>query len=166
MIYINFSSIFFLRWSGIRDDLLFLLDEELSNVSLCALHSEMRNTEQLLGSLGLFSYRCNALEECNEAISHYGPELSRGYDRIKVKLRKGQQTAVTKNNISVASFSGKQMLLTVIKGQCKDRVYFLINIITCLFFDNFIIFLQEIQSEAFLRILMSLLKSLYQGIRL
>jgi len=94
------------KWSGIRDDLLFLLDEELSNVSLCALHSEMRNTEQLLGSLGLFSYRCNALEECNEAISHYGPELSRGYDRIKVKLRKGQQTAVTKNNISVASFSG------------------------------------------------------------
>ena len=146
----------------------FALPAERSNVSLCALHSERRNTEQLLGSLGLFSYRCNALEDCNEAISHYGPELSRGYDRIKVKLRKGQQTAVTKNNISLTSFSGKQVLLTVIKGQCKARVYFLItgNIITCLFFDNFIIFLQEIQSKAFLRILMSLLTSLYQGIRL
>ena len=95
------------RWSGIREDLTFLLDEELTNVTLCALHSEMRNTEQLLGSLGLFAYRCGSLEECNEAISHYGPELSRGHDRISVKLRQGQQTAVSKNNISVASFSGK-----------------------------------------------------------
>lgn len=76
----NIFTLFFLRWSGIRDDLLFLLDEDLCNVSLCSLHSEMRNTEQLLGSLGLFSYRCGALEECNEAISNYGPEISRGYD--------------------------------------------------------------------------------------
>ena len=50
---------------------MFLLDEELSNVCLCALHSEMRNTEQLLGSLGLFAYRCNSLPECNEAIGQY-----------------------------------------------------------------------------------------------
>lgn len=66
----------------------------------------MRNTEQLLGSLGLFAYRCNSLTECNEAISQCGPEMSRGKERITVKLRKGQQTAVDKNNISVASFSG------------------------------------------------------------
>lgn len=46
------------------------------------------------------------MEECNEAISHFGPELSRGHDRISVKLCQGQQTAVSKNNISVASFSG------------------------------------------------------------
>ena len=95
------------RWTRIREDLTFLLDEELTNVTLCALHSEMRNTEQLLGSLGLFAYRCGSLEECNEAISHYGPELSRGHDRVPVKLRQGQQTAVSKNNISVTSFSGK-----------------------------------------------------------
>ena len=92
---------------------MFLLDKELGNVSLCALHNEMRNTEQLLGSLGLFSYRCNALTECNEAISHYGPDLSREYDQIKVQLRKGQETAVTKNNLTVASFSGKQNLFTI-----------------------------------------------------
>lgn len=85
----------------------FLLDEELANVTLCALHSEMRNTEQLLGSLGLFAYRCGTLDECNEALSHYGPELSRGHSRITVKMRKGQETAVDKNNISVSSFSGK-----------------------------------------------------------
>ncbi|XP_078380442.1 uncharacterized protein LOC144663391 isoform X2 [Oculina patagonica] len=94
------------KWSGIRDDLTFLLDEELTNVTLCALHSEMRNTEQLLGSLGLFAYRCKTLDDCNEALKDYGPELSRGHNRINVKLRKGQQTAVDKNNISVASFSG------------------------------------------------------------
>jgi len=85
---------------------MFLLDEVLSSVCLCALHSEMRNTEQLLGSLGLFAYRCNSLTECNKAIGQCGPEMSRGKERITVKLRKGQQTAVDKNNISVASFSG------------------------------------------------------------
>ena len=85
---------------------MFLLDEVLSNVCPCALHSEMRNTEQLLGSLGLFAYRCNSLTECNKAIGQCGPEMSRGKERITVKLRKGQQTAVDKNNISVASFSG------------------------------------------------------------
>lgn len=67
----------------------------------------MRNTEQLLGSLGLFAYRCGTLEDCNKVLSQYGPENSRGHDRISVKLRQGQQTAVNKNNISVASFSGK-----------------------------------------------------------
>ena len=94
-------------WSGISEDLTFLLDEELTSVTLCALHSEMRNTEQLLGSIGLFAYRRVSLEECNETISHYGPELSRGDDRISVKLRQGQQTAVSKKNISVASCSGE-----------------------------------------------------------
>lgn len=89
---------------------MFLLDEEIASVSLCSLHCEMRNTEQLLGSLGLFAFRCNSLEECNEAISNYGPEISRAKDRITIKLRQGQQTAVTKSNVSVASFSGKHNL--------------------------------------------------------
>ena len=66
----------------------------------------MRNTEQLLGSLGLFAFRCNTLDACNEVIGQYGPEMSKGHDRITVKFRQGQQTAVTKNNISVAPFSG------------------------------------------------------------
>ena len=41
------------RSSGIRDDLLRVLDEELSSIQLCALHMEMRNAEQLLASIGL-----------------------------------------------------------------------------------------------------------------
>ena len=101
--------LFFLlyRWSGIRDDLTFLMEEDLSNITLCSLHCEMRNTEQLLGSLGLLAYRCNSLDECNESLSFYGPENSRHQKRIKVELRKGQQTEVTKSNVVVKSFSGK-----------------------------------------------------------
>lgn len=45
------------RCSGLRDDLNFLLEEDLSTINLCSLHCEMRNCEQLLGSLGLFAYR-------------------------------------------------------------------------------------------------------------
>ncbi|KAK3703835.1 hypothetical protein QZH41_012447, partial [Actinostola sp. cb2023] len=65
------------RWSGLRDDLVFLFEEELSNITLCALHCSMRNTEQLVGSLGLFAHRYDALDECNKALSNYGPENSR-----------------------------------------------------------------------------------------
>lgn len=96
----------FLRWSGLRKDLEFLLDEELSNIALCVLHCSMRNVEQLLGSLGLFAHRCDALDECNEALSNYGPENSRKQNRIVIKEKKGQTTEITKSNVSVASFSG------------------------------------------------------------
>ena len=54
--------LFFSRSTGIRDDLEFLLEEELSNIQLCALHMEMRNTEQLLGSIGLVAYRNDCLK--------------------------------------------------------------------------------------------------------
>jgi len=56
------------RSTGIRDDLLFLLDEELSSIQLCALHMEMRNTEQLLASIGLMAYKVDALQEANDAL--------------------------------------------------------------------------------------------------
>lgn len=71
----------------------------------------MRNIEQLLGSLGLFAYKCDALDECNEVLSNYGPENSRKYNRVTVKETKGQTTEVTKSNISVASFSGNTLCL-------------------------------------------------------
>jgi len=66
----------------------------------------MRNCEQLLGSLGLFAYRIGSLERLNEVLSNYGPENCRGFPRITIKERKGQQTAIEKHNIQVASFSG------------------------------------------------------------
>ena len=42
------------RSTGICDGLLFLLNEELTRIQLCALHIDMRNTEQLLASMVWF----------------------------------------------------------------------------------------------------------------
>lgn len=66
----------------------------------------MRNCEQLLGSLGLFAYRIGSLDLLNEALADYGPENCRGFPRVTVKERKGQQTEIDRRNINVASFSG------------------------------------------------------------
>lgn len=66
----------------------------------------MRNCEQLLGSLGLFAYRVGTLDKLNEALSEYGPENCRGFPRVTIKERKGQQTEIDRKNIKVASFSG------------------------------------------------------------
>ena len=93
------------RSTGIRDDLLFLLDEELSSIQLCALHMEMRNTEQLLASIGLIAYKVDSLQEANSALKPYGPESYHG-DRITVKKKADQQSAISKNNIHVSSMSG------------------------------------------------------------
>lgn len=82
-----------------------ILDEELSSMCLCALHCEMRNTEQLLKSVGLLAYEIGSLHECNEKLSEYGPANFKA-DRITVKLRPGQQTAPGRNNVSFSSCSG------------------------------------------------------------
>lgn len=66
-----------LRSTGLRDDLQFLLEEDLSHINLCSLHCEMRNCEQLLGSLGLFVHRVGSLDELNQALSEHGPESCR-----------------------------------------------------------------------------------------
>lgn len=95
-----------LRSTGLRDDLQFLLEEDLSHINLCSLHCEMRNCEQLLGSLGLFAHRVGSLDELNQALSECGPESCRGFPRVTVKQRPGQQTAIERKNIKVASFSG------------------------------------------------------------
>ena len=94
------------RSTSIRDDLVFLLDKVLCNIQLCALHMEMRNTEQLLVSIGLLAYRVDSLAEANAALKNYGPESFHG-DRISVKKKSDQQSAITKQNIHVSSMSGK-----------------------------------------------------------
>lgn len=63
---------------------------------------EMRNTEQLLASIGLMAYKADSLKEANDALKGYGPESFHG-DRITVK----KKAAVSKNNIHVSSMSGK-----------------------------------------------------------
>ena len=49
-------NVLFSSFKGILDDLEFLLEEDLLSINLCALQCELRNTDQLLSSLGLFSY--------------------------------------------------------------------------------------------------------------
>ena len=92
------------RFKGLRDHLLCILDEELSSMCLCALHCKMRNTEQLLKSVGLLAYEIGSLKQCNEELSKFGPENFHS-GRITLKLKPGQQTAPGRNNISVSSFS-------------------------------------------------------------
>lgn len=94
------------RPKGLRDDLVFLLEEDLSHINLCSLHCKMHNTEQLLGSLGLSAYRVGCLHLLNAALSSYGAESQQDFSCIKVKEKPGQQTGIERANIKVASFSG------------------------------------------------------------
>ena len=68
----------FSRSTGIHDDLEFLLEEELSNVQLCALHMVIRNAEQLLGSIGPVAYKNDCLKDANNVLRGYGPESFKG----------------------------------------------------------------------------------------
>ena len=63
--------------------------------------------EHLPGRFDAACLTCLQSKECNEALAIYGPENTRCYDRIQVKLRTGQQTAVIKSNIHVSSMSGE-----------------------------------------------------------
>ncbi|XP_044171294.1 uncharacterized protein LOC122955593 [Acropora millepora] len=94
------------RSTDLRDDLQFLLEEDLSSTNLCSLHCEMRNCEQLLGSLGSFAHRIGSRDELNKALSDHGPESCKGFPRVTIKGKPGQQTPIERNNIKVASFSG------------------------------------------------------------
>ena len=77
----------------------------MTNVNLCELHMENRNTEQVLKSLGLMAYQISSIKECNNSLSSYGPK-SFTKDRIKIKPVPGQETEITRNNIKIASMSG------------------------------------------------------------
>ena len=105
-------NLLFSSFKGICDDLEFLLEEDLSSINLCALHCELRNTEQLLSLLGLFFYKVGSLDECNAELANYGPENFSS--RITVKMKEGKETAVEKHNIQVSSFSGIFYLVSIL----------------------------------------------------
>ena len=93
-------------WGDVRDDLEFLLEEDITEINLCALHAENRMTEQLLVSIAMMAHGCNSLKECNSSLKQYGPANSKK-DRVKLKMREGQETAATRSNFKIASMSGK-----------------------------------------------------------
>ena len=94
------------RSTGLRDDLQFLREEDLSSANLCSLHWEMRNCEQLLGSLGSFAHCIGSRDELNQALSDHGRESCKGFPRVTIKGKPGHQAPIERNNIKVASFSG------------------------------------------------------------
>ena len=72
----------------------------------CALNCELRNTEQLISSLGMFAYECGSLKDCNAVLAEYGPDSMKGRDRVLVKAKPGQESGIERHNIQVVSFSG------------------------------------------------------------
>ena len=97
--------LFFISWKGIRDDIGLLLEEDITSVNLCALHYKIRNTEQFLGSLGLFAFKIGSLESLNKALSKLGPNAMKK-DFIRLKEGRNTNIAVNKALIKVASLSG------------------------------------------------------------
>lgn len=87
---------------------MFLLQEEVSSVMLCSLHCEMRNTEHILGSIGLYAYKSGCLEQLNSKLREFSPETF-SQPRITIKKYQNQETCIEKGNIKVASFSGENL---------------------------------------------------------
>ena len=90
---------------------------------------EMRNTEQLLASIGFLAHKVDSLAEANAALKNYGPESFHG-DRISVKKKSDQQSAITKQNIHVSSMSRKTfpkiMFSRDVFHMCSVKYIFLI----------------------------------------
>ncbi|CAH3151062.1 unnamed protein product [Pocillopora meandrina] len=62
---------------------------------------ELRITEQLLVSLGMFAHDCGSLKDCNAVLSDYGPDSMKERERIvkNVFTSQGQQNASILENI-------------------------------------------------------------------
>lgn len=94
---------------------------------------EMRNTEQLLASIGRLAHKVDSLAEANAALKHYGPESFLG-DCISVKKKSDQQSAITKQNIHVSSMSGKTFPKTMFSKDIFHRSSvksFFFNLLSC-----------------------------------
>ena len=78
----------------------------MDSVNLCALHCEMRNTEQILGSLGLLAYKIGSLPSLNEKLSELGPRTMKK-NFIRVKEQRNVNLEVNKSHVKVASTSGE-----------------------------------------------------------
>jgi hypothetical protein len=88
----------------IHDDLTLLLDEDMHSITLCALHCEKRNTEQIIESF-IGPVHIWSLENLNAKLVDLGPKsIKKSFVRIKDCRNKNLE--VTKNHIKVASFSG------------------------------------------------------------
>ena len=60
----------------------------------------------------MHAYECGRLKQCNAVLSEYGPNNMKGRDRIVVKVKPGQESAINRQNIQVVYFSGKTNIHT------------------------------------------------------
>ena len=81
------------------------MEEDITDINLCAVHAENRMTEAILLSVATMAHTCNSLPELNAALKPYGPANFKK-DRIKVKLRPGQESELTRSNFKIASMTG------------------------------------------------------------
>ena len=65
----------------------------------------MPRIETLNKCYGVMAIQCNSLQECNAKLKEFGPANFKK-DRIKVKLRQGQETEISRGNLKIASMSG------------------------------------------------------------
>ena len=93
-----------------RDDLLCLLEGVLCDVYLCALHCELRNTEQLFSSLGLYAYECGSLKQCNGVLSECAPDSMTERDPIVLKVKPWQKSAFYRPSIQVVRNGRNEMI--------------------------------------------------------
>ena len=82
-----------------------LLSEDIPAVNLCALHCEIRNTEQIIASYGLVAHRIGSLGELNQVLSEHGPATMKK-SFVRIKARRNENLAVLRSDVKVASFSG------------------------------------------------------------
>jgi hypothetical protein len=66
----------------------------------------MRNTEQILESLGLYAYKIGALESLNEKLAELGPKFMKK-NFIRIKDNRNKNLEVTQNHIKIVSISGR-----------------------------------------------------------
>ena len=95
----HLSSVWLPPWGTNVD---FMLDEDLSQINWCCLNWKMRNTGQLLGSLGLFSHLLGALEDLSDAAPCAALQMPVGL--TESQSRRDQANTEKKNNVHY--FSG------------------------------------------------------------
>ena len=81
---------------------------------------EMRNTEHLLGSIGLVAYKNDCLKDANIVLRCYGPKTFKG-DTLTVQRKAGQRTEIGKHYIRVGSMSG------VSQSNASLLIYYLLH---------------------------------------
>lgn len=59
----------------------------------------------------MFAHDFGNLKDCNAVLSVYGPDSMKKRERIVVKTKSGQESAIERHNIQLVSFSGTEFFI-------------------------------------------------------